>query len=73
MDERMKELEEKLNQVCETYENDCSKCPYNKECDEYIRLFQDQPEQHTPGRTSPAGFSKLKFLAPRDKGRKKRI
>ena len=44
MDERMKELEEKLNQVCETYENDCSKCPYNKECDEYIRLFQDQPE-----------------------------
>lgn len=38
MEERIKELEDKLNEVCGTYENDCSKCPYQEECNEYIKL-----------------------------------
>lgn len=33
-----KELEEKLNEVCGMYEDNCDKCPYAKECDEYARL-----------------------------------
>jgi len=33
-----KELEKILESVCGTYENDCSKCPYQEECDEYINL-----------------------------------
>lgn len=31
-----KELEKILMEVCGTYENDCSKCPRKKECNEYI-------------------------------------
>lgn len=32
------ELENELVKVCEIYEDDCSKCPKQKECAEYIRL-----------------------------------
>lgn len=35
---RIDELEKLLNAECDKYENDCSKCPYCKECDEYCRL-----------------------------------
>lgn len=38
---REKELEKMLSEVCETYENDCSKCPRKKECDEYIKFSGD--------------------------------
>lgn len=41
MDEKIKELEEKLSEVCGTYEDDCTKCPYRKECDEYAHLSQE--------------------------------
>lgn len=37
-EKRIKELEKKLDTVCGTYENDCNKCPYQKECNEYYRL-----------------------------------
>lgn len=35
---RIAELEKVLNVECGKYENDCSKCPYYKECEEYCRL-----------------------------------
>ena len=35
---RLKELENILDQNCETYENDCATCPYNEECKEYFEL-----------------------------------
>jgi hypothetical protein len=35
---RIKELERELLEVCGIYENDCSKCPKQKECEEYSRL-----------------------------------
>lgn len=35
---RFEELEQLLNSECEKYENDCSKCPYNTECNEYCKL-----------------------------------
>lgn len=38
--ERFKELEKILEDVCGTYENDCSKCPRQKECEEYCKLSQ---------------------------------
>lgn len=38
--ERIKELENELTKVCGTYENDCSKCPKQKECEEYCKLAQ---------------------------------
>lgn len=38
---REKELEKMLYEMCETYENDCSKCPRKKECDEYIKFSSD--------------------------------
>lgn len=41
MEERIKELEEKLNEVCGTYEDDCTKCPYCKECEEYAELCRN--------------------------------
>lgn len=42
MNERIKELEEKLNEVCGTYEYDCSKCPYQKECEEYAHTYREE-------------------------------
>ena len=38
MEERIKELENILNDVCGTYENDCTKCPKQKECEEYQKI-----------------------------------
>lgn len=37
--ERLEELERNLIADCEKYELDCSKCPHQKECDEYIKLY----------------------------------
>lgn len=36
--ERIKELEKELTAVCGTYENDCSKCSKQTECEEYCKL-----------------------------------
>lgn len=38
--ERIVELEKILEEVCGTYENDCSKCPRQAECEEYCKLAQ---------------------------------
>jgi hypothetical protein len=38
--ERIKELENELTKVCGTHENNCSKCPKQKECEEYCKLAQ---------------------------------
>lgn len=35
---RAEELEKILESVCGTCENDCSKCPRQKECEEYCKL-----------------------------------
>lgn len=43
--ERLEELEKELTKVCGTYENDCSKCPKQAECEEYCRLTQDKKER----------------------------
>lgn len=37
-EKRIKELEKKLDTVCGQYEDNCNKCPYQKECNEYYRL-----------------------------------
>ena len=37
---RIEELEEELTKVCGTYENDCSKCTKQAECEEYCKLAQ---------------------------------
>ncbi len=47
MNERIKELEKKLDEVCGIYDEDCSKCPYQKECDEYAQLHNNQSERCT--------------------------
>lgn len=39
---RMEELEKILEAVCEKHENDCSKCQYWKECEEYSHLSEKQ-------------------------------
>lgn len=38
MEEKLNELEKELVKVCGIYENDCSQCPRQEECSEYIRL-----------------------------------
>jgi hypothetical protein len=38
LNERIKELEEILETVCEKHEDDCSKCPKQKECEEYSNI-----------------------------------
>lgn len=40
MDKRIIELEKILEKNCGTYENNCSKCPNQKECDEYCKLLR---------------------------------
>ena len=35
---RIEELEKILESVCGNYENDCFKCPRQKECDEFCKL-----------------------------------
>lgn len=36
---RLEELENLLDAECGKYESDCSKCPHQKECEEYIKLY----------------------------------
>jgi hypothetical protein len=43
--ERFKELEELLTRECKKYENDCTTCPYRKECEEYEKLFLAYSEE----------------------------
>ena len=38
--ERFIELENLLTRECGKYENDCTTCPYKKECEEYEKLYQ---------------------------------
>ncbi len=38
MEKKKKELEKLLTTECPKYENDCKKCPYDKECNEYEHL-----------------------------------
>lgn len=38
--ERIEELQKELTEVCGNYENDCSKCPKQAECEEYCKLAQ---------------------------------
>lgn len=38
MKKRQEELRKILETVCGTYGNDCSKCPKQKECEEYQKL-----------------------------------
>ena len=40
MQDKIKELETLLEKECPKYENDCTKCPYNEECNEYARIVQ---------------------------------
>ena len=42
---RIEELEEELTKVCGTYESNCSRCPKQKECEEYIRLCRDEKQR----------------------------
>ena len=44
MKERIKELEKLLERECPKYENNCAKCPYSKECDEYARITRELEE-----------------------------
>lgn len=46
---RKSELEKELTKVCGTYEDDCSKCPKQKECEEYCKLEQKEEEPQKPG------------------------
>lgn len=39
---RFEELEKILENECEKHENDCSKCPHKKECEEYGKLYESQ-------------------------------
>ena len=40
MAKKLEELEKVLETVCGQYENDCSKCPKQSECNEYSRICQ---------------------------------
>lgn len=42
---RIEELEKELIKVCGTYEDDCSKCPKQAECEEYCKLSQKYKEE----------------------------
>lgn len=39
---RIEELEKLLDIECPKYDEDCSKCPYQKECDEYDKLYSEE-------------------------------
>lgn len=43
--ERFIELEDLLTRECGKYENDCTTCPYRKECEEYEKLFLASSEE----------------------------
>lgn len=38
---RKEELETKLNKECPKYEDNCAKCPYSKECEEYCKIVTE--------------------------------
>lgn len=38
---RLEELEKVLKTVCEQHESDCSKCPKQKECEEYSHICNE--------------------------------
>lgn len=40
--DKIKQLETLLESVCKKYEDDCTKCPYRKECDEYAHITENQ-------------------------------
>lgn len=37
---KLEDLEKILEKVCSQYETDCNKCPCQKECEEYSKLYQ---------------------------------
>lgn len=39
---RLEELEILLTNECSKYENDCTICPYTKECNEYAKLMSKE-------------------------------
>lgn len=41
---RLEELEKVLETVCGKYEDDCSKCPRQKECEEYSHIYNKNEE-----------------------------
>lgn len=41
MKERFAELENILETECPKHENDCTTCPYAKQCEEYARLRRE--------------------------------
>lgn len=43
--ERFIELEDLLTRECGKYEDDCTTCPYRKECEEYEKLFPAYSEE----------------------------
>lgn len=45
MTKRQKELEKILESVCRTYENDCSRCPKQKECEEYSHIYNNNESE----------------------------
>ncbi len=45
MTKRQKELEKILESICELYEIDCSKCPWQKECEEYSHIYNDNESE----------------------------
>lgn len=47
MKERRQELEKMLSEVCGIYENNCSKCPRQKECEEYSKLIWGKEKMTT--------------------------
>lgn len=45
MTKRQKELERILESVCGTYENDCTRCPKQKECEEYSHIYNNNESE----------------------------
>ena len=39
--DKIKELEALLEAVCPKYEDDCTKCPHSKECDQYAKMIRE--------------------------------
>lgn len=45
MTKRQKELEKILESVCGTYEDDCTRCPKQKECEEYSHICNNSESE----------------------------
>ena len=45
MTKRQKELEKILESVCGTYEDDCTRCPKQKECEEYSHICNNNESE----------------------------